>query len=223
MPRRVPQREDRRAGDEPKPERDDKTTRGADMGKTVFDISMSLDGFTTASNQTPEEPMGDGGHRLVEWAFGADETSRQLLERAVDGLGAVICGRRTYDHSLPWWGADGPSGLARRPVFVVTHDVPAENPPGGVYEYVTDGIESALEQARSVAGDKDVCVMGGADLGRQYLAAGLLDEVSIHLVPVLLGSGTRMFEDLHKGHLHLQVADTIATPAATHLRYRIVT
>ena len=192
------------------------------MGKTVFDISMSLDGFMTAANQTPEEPMGDGGQRLVEWAFGSDETSRHLLERAVGGLGAVICGRRTYDHSLPWWGEDGPSGPARRPVFVVTHDVPAEYPPGGVYKYVTDGIESALEQARTAAVDKDVCVMGGADLGRQYLAAGLLDEISIHLVPILLGSGTRMFEDVHKGHVQMEIVDTVATPSATHLRYRIV-
>jgi dihydrofolate reductase len=168
------------------------------MGKTVFDISMSLDGFITASNQTPQEPMGDGGEHLHDWVSGTDETNRRFFEQATAGLGAVICGRRTYDTSLPWWGADGPSGLARRPVFVVTHDVPAENPQGGVYRYVTAGIGSALEQAQAAAGDKDVCVMGGADLGRQYIAAGLVDEMSIHLVPVLFGAGTRMFEDLHK-------------------------
>jgi dihydrofolate reductase len=192
------------------------------MGKSIFDISMSLDGFVAASNQTPEEPAGRGGEHLHDWAFGTDETSRRYFERAAEGLGAVICGRRTYDTSLPWWGADGPSGLARRPVFVVTHDAPVDDPPGGVYRFVTDGIESALEQARAAAGDEDVCVMGGADLGRQYIAAGLLDEISIHLVPVLFGSGTRMFEDLHKGHVRLEVVDTLATPSATHLRYRIV-
>ena len=184
---------------------------------------MSLDGFITASNQTPEQPMGDGGEHLHDWAFGSDETNRRFFERAAEGLGAVICGRRTYGHSLPWWGADGPSGTARRPVFVVTHDVPAKNPPGAVYRYVTDGIESALEQARAAAGDQDVCVIGGADLGRQYIAAGLIDEISIHLVPVLFGAGTRMFEDLHKEHVRMRVVDALSTPSATHLRYRIAT
>lgn len=192
------------------------------MGKTVFDTSMSLDGFTTAANQTPEEPMGAGGQRLVEWAFGNDETNRRFLEESVAELGAVICGRRTYDHSLPWWGADGPSGLARRPVFVVTHTAPTEIPSGSVYQFVTDGIESALKQAQDTAGDKDVTIMGGADLGRQYLAAGLVDEISIHLVPVLIGSGTRMFADLHNGHVLLEQVNALATPSANHLRYRIV-
>jgi dihydrofolate reductase len=97
---------------------DHRRDRRTDMGKTVFDISMSLDGFITASGQTAEAPMGDGGEHLHDWAFGADETNRRFLERAGEALGAVICGRRTYDHSLPWWGADGPTGLARRPVFV---------------------------------------------------------------------------------------------------------
>ena len=191
------------------------------MGKTIFDISMSLDGFITASNQTPEQPMGDGGEHLHEWAFGADETNKHFFERAAEALGAVICGRRTYDHSLPWWGADGPTGPAR-PVFVVTHDVPANRPPGAVYEYVTDGIGSALEKAAAAAGDKDVCVMGGADLGRQYIAAGLLDEISIHLVPVLFGAGTRMFDDINDGPVRLHAVDVLATPSATHIKYRIV-
>ena len=91
-----------------------------------------------------------------------------------------------------------------------------------MYQYVTDGIKSALEQAQAAAGDKDVCIMGGADLGRQYIAAGLVDEISIHLVPVLFGSGTAMFEELHTGHVRLEPVDTLATPSATHLRYRIV-
>jgi dihydrofolate reductase len=192
------------------------------MGKVIFAISMSLDGFITAADQTPDEPMGDGGERLHEWAFGSDETNRRFLDGAVEGLGAVIAGRRTYDHSLPWWGADGPTGLARRPLFVVTHEGPAESPAGGVYRFVTDGIESALKQAQAAAGDKDVTVMGGADLGRQYLAAGLVDEIQIHLVPVLFGSGTRMFDDLHKGHIQLEAVDVLPTPSATHLRYRVV-
>ncbi|MEV0132554.1 dihydrofolate reductase family protein [Dactylosporangium sp. NPDC050688] len=191
------------------------------MGKVIFVISMSLDGYTTAANQTPENPMGDGGLRLQEWAFEADETNQRYLAAAVDGLGAVITGRRTYDTSLPWWGADGPSGPARRPVFVVTHEAPEQQPEQGVYHFVTDGLESALAQAQTAAGDKDVTVMGGADIGRQYLDAGLLDEMEIHLVPVLLGGGTRMFAGLPDGHVRLEPVDVLPTPAATHLRYRI--
>jgi dihydrofolate reductase len=192
------------------------------MGKVIFVISMSLDGYVTASNQTPENPMGDGGERLQEWAFGADETNQRYLASAIDGLGAVIAGRRTYDTSLPWWGADGPSGPARRPVFVVTHEAPERHPDHGVYHFVNDGIEGALIQAQAAAGDKDVTVMGGADIGRQYLDAGLLDEMEIHLVPVLLGGGTRMFADRPGGQVPLESVDVLPTPAATHLRYRIV-
>src|SRR5215218_4125669 len=135
------------------------------MGKVMFVISMSLDGFVTASNQTPDNPMGDGGDRLNEWAFGSDETNRRYLEGSIDGLGAVIAGRRTYDTSLPWWGPDGPSGPARVPVFVLSHDEPEDTPAGGVYTFVTGGIEDALKQAKAAAGDKYVTVMGGADTG----------------------------------------------------------
>jgi len=192
------------------------------MGKVVFDISMSLDGFMTAANRRPEEPMGDGGERLHEWAFGNDERDREVLISGAAGLGAVIAGRRTFDDSLPWWGADGPTGSARVPVFVLTHDAPQDPPEGGVYTFVTGGIEDTLKQARDVAGDKDVTVMGGADTGRQYLQAGLVDELSIHLVPVLFGSGTRMFEHLGDQHLQLGHAGVTQTAAATHLRYRIL-
>ena len=192
------------------------------MAKVVFDISMSLDGFMTAANQRPEEPMGDGGLRLVQWALGDDARDREVLTVGVAGLGAVICGRRTYDTSFPWWGADGPTGSARVPVFVLTHETPEKVPEGGVYSFVTGGIQAALAQARAAAGDKDVTVMGGADAGQQYLRAGLVDELSIHLVPVLFGSGTRMFEHLGDQHLQLEPAETIQTPAATHLRYRIL-
>ncbi len=192
------------------------------MTKVIFDISMSLDGFVTASNVRPEEPMGDGGQRLHEWAFGEDERNRELLAEAVDAVGAVIAGRRTYDLSVPWWGADGPSGAARVPVFVVTRAEPEAVPEGGVYTFVTDGIESALEQAKTAAGDKDVAVMGGADIGRQYIRAGLIDDISIHLVPVLLGGGTRMFEHLGREHIELESAGVVQTPQATHLRFRVV-
>ena len=191
------------------------------MSKVIFDISMSLDGFVTASNVRPEEPLGDGGQRLHEWAFGENERNRELLAEAVDAVGAVIAGRHTYDLSVPWWGADGPSGPARIPVFVVSNSEPEEVPDGGVYTFV-DRIERALEEAKAAAGDKDVAVMGGADIGQQYIRAGLVDEISIHLVPVLFDGGTRMFEHLGSEHIQLETAGVIETPAATHLRFRIV-
>jgi dihydrofolate reductase len=189
------------------------------MTKVVFDISMSLDGFMTASGITPEEPTGEGGQRLTEWA----RTSRggELLAGWVAGAGAIICGRRTYDTSLPWWGADGPSYEARLPVFVLTHRDPGAVPEDGVYRFVTDGIESALRQASAAAGEKTVVVMGGAETGQQFIRAGLVDEISIHLVPVLFGTGTRMFEQLSGDHIPLEVAQVIEAPEATHLQYRI--
>jgi dihydrofolate reductase len=190
------------------------------MGQQViYDMSMSLDGFVTASDQTAEEPLGRGGERLHEWAM-ADDASREPLERAVDRLGAFVAGRRTYDHSVPFWGPDGPTGTRRQQVFVFTHEAPAESPENGVYTFVTDGLESALEQAKAAAGDKDVAIMGGPDVGTQYLAAGLVDEVGVHVVPVLFGCGTRMFGDLG-AHLELELIEAIDTPAATHLRYRV--
>jgi dihydrofolate reductase len=192
------------------------------MAKVVFDISMSLDGFITAANVRPDEPLGDGGERLHEWAFGADERSREVLAAASRDLGAVICGRNTYDHSLRWWGADGPTGPARMPVFVVTHSEPEDSPENGVYRFVTEGIEAALEQAREAAGGKTVAVMGGADLGRQFIRAGLVDEFSIHLVPVLFGGGTRMFDEAGRDQVQLEAIAVENTPPATHMRFRVV-
>jgi dihydrofolate reductase len=191
------------------------------MSKVVFDISMSLDGFITAGNRTPEEPLGAGGERLHDWAMGGDERGGQLLREAVASLGASICGRKTYDDSIPYWGADGPSGPARRPLFVVTHEPPADPPENGVYTFVTGGIERALEQAQAVANGGVVAVMGGADIGRQYIAAGLLDEIQIHLVPVLFGDGIRMFDALGGEHVQLEAVEVLDTPVATHLRYRV--
>ena len=178
------------------------------MSRLIFDINMSLDGFMTAAKVRPEEPMGDSAQRLHDWAFGEDERNRNLLAEAVNSLGAVIAGRRTYDLSVRW-GADGPAGPARVPVFVVTHAEPEDTPEGGVYTFVINGIERALEEAKAVAGDKDIAVM-------------LVDEISIHLVPVLFGSGTRMFEHLGSEHIQLETAGVIETPSATHLRFRVV-
>jgi dihydrofolate reductase len=189
------------------------------VGTVIFDTSMSLDGYMTAAHQTPEEPMGDGGLRLMEWVLGGDERNAELLAGWVERLGASIAGRRTYDTSVAWWGADGPSGAARRPLFVVTHRDPGTSPNAEVYTFVTEGIERALERAQAAAGDDDVVVMGGADLGRQYLAAGLVDEIQVHLAPVLLGAGTRMFDGQH---LALETIEVIETPAAIHQRYRVL-
>ncbi len=193
------------------------------MGRVVFDISMSLDGFMTAAGQTAEEPLGPGGQRLNEWAFGGDPRNSDYLAEQVAGLGAVITGRTTYDTSLPWWGADGPSGGARRPVFVVTHSAASDAPENGVYTFVTDGLESALRQAQAAAGERTVCIMGGADIGQQFIAAGLVDELSVHVVPVLFGAGTRMFDHLGTDHLQLEALDAVATPTAIHTTFRVRT
>ncbi len=192
------------------------------MTKVIFDISMSLDGFVTASGLRPDEPMGEGGQRLHEWAMSeSDARSREVLNDERNATGAMISGRRTYDTSLPWWGADGPSGTARLPLFVVSHDPPAETPAGGVYTFVED-IHRALDGAKAAADGKNVSVMGGANIGQQFIRAGLVDEILIHLVPVLFGSGTRMFDHIGDEHIHLQTTQVIEAPAATHLRFRVV-
>ena len=193
------------------------------MGKVIFDISMSLDGFIAADGMTADEGMGAGGEVLHDWAFAGDDRDRALLERAGTTLGAVIAGRRTYDNSIRWWGADGPTGPARVPLFVVSHDRPDEVPADGVYTFVSD-IRTALDRANSTAGDGDIGIMGGADIARQYLRAGLVDEISIHLVPVLFGSGTPLFGegDSLDQHVKLERTELVATDAATHLRFRVV-
>jgi dihydrofolate reductase len=193
------------------------------MSTVVFDISMSLDGFITASDQTMAEPMGVGGERLHAWLTDGDERDLDVLETGVGSAGAVITGRRNFEHALPWWGADGPTGAARLPVFVVCGDVPGDVPRDSVYVFVTDGIENAVQQAADAAGDRVVCIMGGAETARSCLAAGLVDELSIHLVPVLFGSGTSLFEGLDLGeHVTLDHLAADQTQAATHLRYRVV-
>jgi dihydrofolate reductase len=190
------------------------------MTKVVYDMSTSLDGFVSAAGPTAEEPLGVGGERLHEWAFGGDEVSSRILADGVAGLGAVITGRRTYDQSIPFWGQNGPTGEARLPLFVVTHSAPASSPEGGVYRFVTDGPESALTQAAAAAGDAGVGVMG-TDVARQLLRAGLIDEIVVHVTPVLFGSGDRFFDD-DGGHVELEIVEVVPAPAATHLRYRVV-
>jgi dihydrofolate reductase len=192
------------------------------MSKVIFDISMSLDGFVKATGSTPQEPMGKGGERLHEWAMGGDTANGELLAAAVAEAGAFIGGRRTYDDSLRWWGADGPTGPARVPLVVVTHQTPDDEPEGGVYTFVTDGIESALRRAREIAGGKNIYVMGGPNVASQFISAGLVDEIGIHLVPVLFGEGSRLVDHIGNGHIQLEVLSVTDTPTATHLLYRIV-
>jgi len=187
---------------------------------TVFEISMSLDSYVTAAGVRPEEPMGDGGQQLHEWAFGADERGREVLAESVGNVGASIAGRRTYDLSVPWWGPDGPGGEARTPTFIVSHGTPEQVPEGSVYTFVNSPIE-ALELAAAAAGDKDVDVFS-ASIGQQLLRAGRIDEIHVHLVPVLFGAGTRLFEDLGGTHVQLEIIGVGEGSKATHLRYAVV-
>ena len=186
----------------------------------VLEISMSLDGYVTAAGVRPEEPMGDGGQQLHEWAFGADERGREVLAESVSNVGASIAGRRTYDLSVPWWGPDGPGGEARTPTFIVSHGTPGQVPEGSVYTFVNSPIE-ALELAAAAAGDKDVDVFS-ASIGQQLLRVGRIDEIHVHLVPVLFGAGTRLFEDLGGTHVQLEIIVVGEGSKATHLRYAVV-
>lgn len=191
------------------------------MSKVIFDMSMSLDGFVRVTGATAQEPLGKGGERLHEWAMGADPAGGELVAAAVAEAGAYICGRRTYDDSVAWWKADGPTGPARVPLFVVTHRAPDDAPEGSVYTFVTDGIDSALRRAVQTAAGKDVLVMGGPDVGLQLVRAGLVDHIGVHLVPVLFGGGLRFFEHIGDDHIRLEKVSVVDTPQATHLLYRI--
>ena len=191
------------------------------MGKVIYDISMSLDGFITAANVRPEAGLGDDGERLHEWAFNSsDPRNRELLEKGAS-MGAIISGRHNYDLAVPYWQADGPTGPARVPTVVVSHSVPKDIPEGGVYVFA-DGIEAALEKAQNAAGDKDVAIMGGGNTAAQFFNLDLVDEISIHLVPVLFGSGIRLFEHLGSEHLQLETLEVIETKEAIHLRFRVI-
>jgi dihydrofolate reductase len=190
------------------------------MGSVIFDISMSLDGYVVAPGQTPQLPLGEGGERLHEWAFGGEESNLELMRTTRATLGAVITGRTNYDHALPWWGTDGPTGSSRTPVVVLTHQPPEDVPAEAVYAFVTEGPHTALQVARELSGGGDISIMGGADVGRQFLAQGLVDEISLHIAPVMFGGGLRLFENL-PGWRDLTLLDCLATGSAVHLRYRV--
>jgi dihydrofolate reductase len=214
------------------------------MTRVICDISMSLDGYVAGPNQTLEQPLGEGGEGLHEWAVGlaswrdrhgmdggeagADD---EVMKESVARQGAVVMGRRMFSggagpweddpNADGWWGDEPPF---RVPVFILTHHArePVTKQGGTTFTFVTDGIEAALEQARAAAGDRDVLVAGGADSVQQYLSAGLLDELQIHLVPVLLGEGVRLLDNLGGAQVGLELDRVVDSPAVTHLRYRIV-
>jgi dihydrofolate reductase len=199
------------------------------MPSVTCNISISLDGFAAGPDQSREEPLGKDGERLHHWAFAEDrpDVDKRIRASIVKGNGAYIMGRNMFasgrgDWDLDWrgwWGDDPPY---HAPVYVLTHYPrdPVEMEGGTTFHFVTDGIESALEQARAVAGDLDVSIAGGASTVNQYLRAGLLDELFLHVAPILLGGGERLFEDA--GDPVLEPVEAIHSPAVTHVRYRVV-
>ena len=193
------------------------------MGKVIYDISMSLDGFISGTNARPEAGwagLGDGGERLHDWGFNSADPRNLKVAESWAATGATIFGRTIYNNSIPNWGADGPTAAARVPTVVVSHSVPQDIPNGGVYSFV-DGVEAAFETAKKLAGDKDISTTG-ANVAQQFIKLGLIDEISIHLVPVLFGSGTRLFEGLDSEHISLEIIEVIQTPEAIHMRFRVV-
>jgi dihydrofolate reductase len=211
------------------------------MAKLRLDISVSLDGFVAGPNQTLEEPLGEDGERLHEWItrlaswrepHGLEGGERgpddDLFRESFEAVGAHVMGRRMFSGgSGPWeedpkadgwWGDDPPF---HAPVFVLTHHArePVTKEGGTTYTFVTEGIEAALDAARAAAGEKDVLVAGGADVAQQYLRAGLLDELQLHVAPLLLGDGVRLFDD-GTGRIELECTRVIQSPAVTHLTYR---
>ena len=194
------------------------------MGKVVFDISMSLDGFIAGANARPEAGwagLGDGGERLHDWGFNsADPRNREIGEALLATTGAAIVGRTTYDLSILNWGADGPTGTTRAATVVISHSVPQDPPDGGVYTFV-ESVEAALGTAKKAAGEKDIVIQGG-NIAQQFITLGLVDEIAVHLVPVLFGSGSRLIDDLGGGHVQLETTEVIETKEAIHLRFRVI-
>jgi dihydrofolate reductase len=203
------------------------------MGKVSMGLSMSLDGFIAGPNDGPERPLGEGGERLFAWystgdteyrlpgtemVFRVSPQSAELLREAHPRMGAFVTGRRTFDITNGW-GGNPPLGV---PTFVVTHSVPQEWVyEGSPFTFVTDGVESAVEKAREVAGDNDVAV-GAASVVQQCIRSGLLDVIHVDLVPVLLGDGVRLFEHLGNVPIELERTNVVEGAGVTHLTFRVV-
>ena len=214
------------------------------VGRLLLDISMSLDGFVAGPNPSLDKPLGEGGDRLHEWVVGTASWRRQhehaggetgvddeVARESIEGIGATVMGRRMFSggegpweddpNADAWWGDNPPF---HHPVFVLTHHPrePVAKDGGTTFTFVTDGIESALEQARAAAGEQDVRLGGGGSVAQQYLKAGLLEELHLHVVPVLLGDGVRLFEDHVAGAPgDLECIRVLESPTGVvHLSYR---
>jgi dihydrofolate reductase len=201
------------------------------MGKVAADISMSLDGFIAGPNDSPELGLGEGGERLHEWLFdlaswrerhglsgGRSDRDAEILEEAFADVRAIVLGKRMFENAKEW-GDEPPFHV---PVFVLTHEAREllVKEGGTTFTFVTDGVESALAQARAAAGDGDVSVAGGANTIQQFIRAGLLDEIQVHVVPVLLGGGIRLFDNLGPD-IELERTRIVESPDVVHLRFRI--
>ena len=191
------------------------------MGKVLMEITMSLDGYITGPEVSAEAPMGHDGERLHEWMFAGKSAadSERWLTDHFSTIGAVILGRRMADLGIGPWGEEP---VFYAPCFVVTHR-PAETivKKGGTsYVFVTEGIEAAMAQAKAAAGKQDVMVNGGADIDRQYLNAGLIDEIRLHVAPIFLGGGTTLFAGV-RPDLRLVPTQATNSPLATHLTYQV--
>jgi dihydrofolate reductase len=211
------------------------------MSKLKCDISISLDGYVAGPNQSEQNPLGEGGERLHDWVVplaawreahghegGEVNESARVIEESRENVGAAVMGRNMFgpagggpwdEQWTGWWGDDPPYHC---PVFILTHHPrdPVEMEGGTTFHFVTDGIESALSRARDAAGAKDVMLWGGAQAVNQYLAAGLLDELELHVTPILLGGGARLFDDV--GDVQLEQVRAIEAPGVTHLKYAVV-
>jgi len=211
------------------------------MSKLRFEISVSLDGYVAGPNQSEESPLGEGGEQLHEWVIklaawreshgregGEVNASTPLMEESLSGVGAVIMGRGMFgggpgpwgeDPWQGWWGKEPPFHM---PVFVLAHHEREPLTLGETtFTFVTDGIESALAQAREAAGEGDVTIGGGADVAQQYLSANLVDQMQLNIPPVLLGGGTRLFDGGAGAGLDLEPILVVDTPDVTHVRYRV--
>jgi dihydrofolate reductase len=214
------------------------------MGRVFLDISTSLDGYVAGPNPSLEHPLGEGGELLHEWVFplaawrkphgldgGITNASSEVIEEVLGRQGAVVMGRRMFSggagaweddpKAYGWWGDDPPFHV---PVFVVTHHArePLAMEGGTVFTFVTEGVEAAIERARAAAGGRDVAISGGASVAQQALAARLLDEIRINLTPVLLGGGTRLFDDAgSEDGPRLEQSRVVESAGVTHLHYRV--
>jgi dihydrofolate reductase len=203
------------------------------MGKVVVDITTSLDGFVAGPNDGPDLPLGAGGEQLHEWVYGlaswreahgleGGETNpdSEIVEEAVWSMGSVVLGKRMFENA-DGWGDEPPFHV---PVFVLTHEerAPEEKQGGTTFTFVNDGVESAVAQAQAAAGEKNVSIAGGANTIQQVIRAGLLDEIQIHVAPLILGGGVRLFGDLGPDEVKLERTRVVDSPAVTHLKFRVV-